>query len=184
MTTTAPRSARVMALHPASQCFGWVVFEGPFAPHDWGVTYATGDKNASCLQKVEAMLARFQPDTLILETFERRLSSRSDRIARLGRAISALAADRGVDVAIYTRQDIRACFRSVGARSRQEIAEAVVRHIDALRPHLPSKRKSWNGEDYRMTLFSAAALALTHYQLGANTLFDDLSQSLDVDKDQ
>ncbi len=87
-----------------------------------------------------------------------------------------MAMDRGIEVAIYAKGEVQACFASVGARTRHEIAEAVVRHIDAFRYKLPNKRKAWQGEDRRMSLFAAAALVITHYRLGASRLFDDLSR--------
>ena len=89
----------------------------------------------------------------------------------------SLAADRGVEVAIYARGEVQACFASVGARTRREIAEAVVRHIDAFRHRLPNKRRPWEGEDRRMAIFAAAALVLTHYQLGSSRLLDSLGPS-------
>ena len=175
MIPAEARAARTLAIHPTSRGLGWVAFKGPFAPYDWGTTCPKKDKNNKCLRSVEALIARFVPDTLVLEAFERRNSARGDRIARLCRAIQSLAADRGVEVAVYTRGDVRACFAAVGARSREEIAEAVVRHVDALREWLPKRRRPWETEHRRLAVFSAAALVLTHYQIGAGRFFDDLN---------
>lgn len=169
-----PKASLIFALHATSRGFGYVIFEGAFTTYDWGIVTARGDKNAVCLRKLEAMLARFTPDTLVLEAYGKNASQRHDRIARLYRAIASLAANRGIEVVIYTRGDIQTCFASVGAVTRQEIAEAVARHIDALGHRLPKARKPWQSEDRRMALFSAAALGLTHYQLGSSTLFDSL----------
>ena len=171
-----PKSALVFALHATSRGFGYVVFEGPFAPYDWGIVTARGDKNAVCLHRLEAMLDRYAPDILVLEASGKIASQRHDRIARLYKAVTALAANRGIDVTVYTRGHIRACFAAVGAVSRQEIAEAVARLVDAFGHRLPKARKPWESEDRRMALFSAAALVLTHYQLGASTLFDTLRE--------
>ena len=164
----------IFAFHATSRGFGYVVFEGPFAPHDWGTVGARGDKNAICLQKIEKMLDRFMPETLLMEAYGKGSSNRSDRIARLCKAVGSMAANRGIEVAIYTRGDVQTCFAQVGAQSRQDIAEAVVRHIDAFKHRLPKVRKPWQEENRRMALFTAAALVLTHYQLGASKLFDDL----------
>lgn len=163
-----------LAIHPDRRGFGWVAFTGPFAVHDFGRPTTKRDKNAACLEKVETLLERFHPETVVLESFDRPYSLRPVRTARLCRAIAALAADRGVEVAIYTRADVAACFLDVGARTRDEIAQAVARHVDALRDRLPKRRKPWHAEDPRMALFSAAALVLTHYRLGASSLFDEL----------
>ena len=167
------RNPLVFALHATSRGFGYVVFEGPFSPYDWGTVQAKGDKNAVSLRKLEKMLDRYQPETLLLEE-PKSVAHRSDRIVRLYRAIVALCAARAIEVAVYLVQDIKGCFASVGATTRQEIAEAVARQIPALDHKLPRPRKPWEGEPRRMALFCAAALVLTHYQLGAGRLFDDL----------
>src|SRR5665213_1010332 len=115
MTAAPPTKGLTFAIHPITRGFGWVVFEGPFTPFDWGLVFARRDKNAACLRRVEIMLARFAPHTLVLEAFEGRASApRSNRISRLCRAIVSLAADRGVEVIVYSRGDVRACFAAVG----------------------------------------------------------------------
>lgn len=167
----------IFAVHATDRGFGYVVFEGPFTPYDWGIVFARGDKNAVCLRKVEIMLDRFAPETLLLEAFGRGSSLRSDRISRLYRAIISLASNRSVNVVIYTRADIKAAFRTVGACTRQEIAVAVAKHVDAFRHRLPPPRRPWESEDRRMALFNAGALILTHFRLNAGGLFDDLSRA-------
>ncbi len=169
-----PRTVFTFALHATSRGFGYVVFTGPFTPHDWGTVVARGDKNSVCLRKLALMLDRFMPETLLLEAFGKGASLRSERIARLYQAIASMAASKGINVHVYTFGDVKACFASVGARTRQEIAEAVGRHIDAFGHRLPRARKPWQSEDRRMALFCAAALVLTHFQMGASQLFQDL----------
>jgi Holliday junction resolvasome RuvABC endonuclease subunit len=163
--------ALTLAIHPTSRGFGWVAFEGPFSPYDWGVVSARGpQKNAICLRRIEKLLTRLTPETLVLEAFERRQSVRRDRIENLGRALVALAASHAVGVTVFSFGEVRQCFASVGAWTRQEIAEAVARQITAFAHVLPRQRKPWDAENRRMALFSAAALALTHYQRDAHAL--------------
>lgn len=171
---SALQPALTLAVHPTSRGFGWIAFDGPFNAYDWAFVLAKGEKNLSCLRSIERLFERLKPECLVIEAFERSDSSRADRIARLCRAVVALAVDHGIEVAIYRRGDVQATFASVGARTRDEIAFAVARHVEALRPRLPAKRRPWQSEDKRMALFSAAALVLTHFQLGASRLFDAL----------
>ncbi|HEV7227765.1 hypothetical protein [Brevundimonas sp.] len=171
---TAPTRSITLAVHPDRRGFGWVAFTGPFAVYDWGRSSAKRDKNAECLAKIEALIERLSPETLVLEAFDRRYSVRRDRVARLSRAIIALATSRGVEVAIYTRADVTASFADAGARTRYEIAQTVARHVPAFDQKLPKRRKAWHAEDPRMAAFSAGALVLTHYRLGASSLLDQL----------
>lgn len=178
--TPSSRRSFTYAVHPTSRGMGWVVFEGAFAPFDWGIVKAKGaDKNDQCLRRIDEMLTRFAPETFVLEAFEAPEAARSERVVRLCRAITCLAADRGVAMVVYPRSAIRSCFSQVGARSRDEIAAAVVRHIDAFRHRLPRPRRAWESEDPRMALFSAAAVVLTHHQLGATSLFEGLNGATD-----
>lgn len=162
------RLPRVLGMHPTARGMGWIVFEGPLAPYDWGSPPPRPDRHADCLRRVARLIDKYQPETLVLE------AGRQGRLSKLCRAVAALAADRGVDVAVCSRDDVRACFRHLGARSRQEIAEAVARHVDALRPRLPKARAPWESDRRSMALFVAASLVLTHYALDARRLLDDL----------
>ena len=167
-----PKNPRILAIHATSRGFGYVVFEGVGAPYDWGTVGARGDKNAVCLRKIEMMLDRYEPETLLLEE-AKSAANRSVRITRLYTAIASMAAHRSVEVAIYTLGQIKACFAKVGAITRQDIAEAVGRHIEAFRHSMPKPRKPWQSEDRRMAMFCATALVLTHYQSESATSFDD-----------
>ena len=167
------KNPMVFALHASARGFSYVVFSGPFSPHDWGTVGAKGDKNSTCLRRLEELLDRYSPEVLVLEE-ARSVANRSDRIARLYKAIAALCQGRGIDLAVYQLGQIKACFAHIGARTRQEIAEATARQLPMLDHRLPKPRKQWQSESRRMPLFCAAALALTHYQLGMTHRFDDL----------
>lgn len=157
---------RVLGFHPTSRGFGWVLFEGPFAPVDWGLVSAGADKNASCLRRLARLLDRFAPAALVLEAYDRAVTRRAGRIADLCRAVERAADDRGVETAVYSRAEIRDAFSEVGARTRREIAEAVARHFEAFRHRLPRPRRPWESEDARSALFAAAAVVLAHYRQG------------------
>jgi sugar phosphate isomerase/epimerase len=132
MRAPRPRAALTFAVYPTSRGFGWAAFTSPLAPHTGGLVEVARDKNVVCLRRIEALLADLEPETLVLEAFEPRNSARSDRIARLCRALVAISNDRGIELAIYTRKEIETCFSSLGARSRFEIAEVIARHVPAL----------------------------------------------------
>jgi Holliday junction resolvasome RuvABC endonuclease subunit len=135
--------------------------------------YTDKDKNASCLRRLEKLITRLDPGTLVLEAFERH-ALRTDRIQRLCRSLVSLAEARGIEVAVFTRDEVRSSFIEVGARTRVEIAEAVARSLEVLRHHLPPPRKRWDKEDARLALFSAAAVALTYYRLASTSILDQL----------
>jgi hypothetical protein len=153
----------VFAVFPTRTGFGWVLFEGPTNPVDWGVATIARERNKSSLLRVDALLDELKPKSLVLEQFEGPGSRRADRIQQLCRDILDLANTKGMDAHVYGHADIRTSFEEVGARSRYEIATAIASRIDDFAHELPPKRKIWLPEDPRMGLFNAAAVALTHY---------------------
>jgi hypothetical protein len=172
------RETLVLAVHPMTRGFGWIAYAGPFVPFDWRIVETKKAKNAACIAYMAKLLDRLQPATLVLEDFEPGTSRRDARVSRLGKALVALASDRGIEIAVARRTDVQACFSHLGAKTRQEIAEAVARHTPILADRLPRKRRAWDREDLRMSLFSAAALVVTHYALDANRLLDDLRDAV------
>ncbi len=166
MTGVNLEQGRVLGFHPTARGFGWVVFEGPFRPIDWGLVSARKDKNATCLKRLKRLLVRFAPETLVLEAYDRETTRRARRIARLGVRARTLADGQGIETAVYSRAEIREAFAEVGATTRRDIAEAVARHLDAFRHRLPPRRKPWESEDARDALFAAAAVVLTHHRNG------------------
>ncbi|HEX5182045.1 MAG TPA: hypothetical protein VFW19_02720 [Allosphingosinicella sp.] len=160
--------------HPTKHGFGWVTFASPLSIYDCGLCEARSDKNAKCLRRLEKLFAKLEPHTLVLETFEAPAVRRSERVVRLCKAAAEIARGRGMDVVVYGRDDIKSCFASVGAASRQEIAETIARSFESLRHRLPKPRNRWEGQPRRMAIFDAAAVVLAHFQLGTSRLFDDL----------
>lgn len=176
MIAPGPYRALVLGVHPTARGFGFAVFEAPFSVFDAGqieVKRRAG-KNARCIRKFEKLLERLRPETLVLEAFDTKNSARTPRIRRLCLALVELASDLGLELAVYTRADVHKAFETVGAKTRDEIAEAVLRQFPALNMHYPGRRKPWEGEDRRQAIFSAAALVLTHYRFGASSVFERL----------
>jgi hypothetical protein len=153
----------VLAMHPTTHGFGWVLFESPLSPIDWGMASAREGRNAKLLARFERILARYEPAVLVLEVFEERGAMRSERIQHLCRNMIHLAACKGMDTPVYSRAVIRTVFASVGAATRYEIAQAIAQRIDAFNHRLPRYRKRWLAQDPRQSLFDAAALALTYF---------------------
>ena len=153
----------VLAVHPTSRGFGWVLFEGPLAPVDWGIAGSKRANNARLVSRFERILKRYEPAVLVLEEFEGAV--RVDRIQRLCRSMIHLAACKGMDTPVYRRNAIHTVFASVGARTRQEIAQVIAQQVDAFSHLTPRRRRVWENPDPRRSLFDAAALALTYFAI-------------------
>jgi Holliday junction resolvasome RuvABC endonuclease subunit len=164
----------VLGFQPHTQGFGWVAFSSPLALYDWGLCHAKSDKNVSCMKRLDKLVARLRPETIVLEAYEG--VKRSDRVVRLCRAVVAYAIDQRVEVAIYPRDQIWSCFGTVGAKTRHEVAEAIARSFEPLRRRLPKPRAAWDGPDKRIAIFDAAAAVQAHFQLSASRFLTELNE--------
>ncbi len=166
----ARRRELVLAIHPFTRGIAFTLFEGPLSPIDWGVRDARGSqKNAAALEATKRLIERLQPDILVVEDFSRAGGRRSERIRRLQRLIELHGQAQSIEVCRLTRKEIRECFKSAGAVTRYEIAQAIASHVHAFGHRLPPVRKIWKSEDARMSLFDAASLVMTFYCQGGDT---------------
>lgn len=154
----------VLAVYPFSRGLAFTLFEAPLSPIDWGVKdVRNGEKNARSLQITKELIERLQPDVLVLQSCSGPHGRRAERIRRLQRLIEGYAKGQAIEVHTYTKKHIRECFKSVGAATRYEIAQAIAKQVHALSHRLPPMRKLWMSEDARMGLFDAASLVMTFY---------------------
>ena len=174
MTPPAKKASMTVSIFPTARGMGWVAFNGPFSVVGSGLFTVLHNKNGACLNEANRIMARFEPATVVLEASDPLRSKRAERIGRLCESIAALAKDRGHEIAIFTRADVRAAFASVRAFTRDEIAAAVAASVPAIAHRLPAKRKVGDSEDKRLAIFNAAALVLTHIHFGSLGLLEDL----------
>ena len=153
----------VLAVHPTSRGFGWVLFEGPHAPVVWGIASAKRNRNATSMRRFEALLNQYQPVVVVLEEFAQDKSRRGDRIQQLAKTMSGFARNRDIDVAVYSREAVGRRVAGDRQAKRHAIAEAVCEQFGIFRLRMPNKRDLWQSEDSRQSLFDAVALAMTHF---------------------
>lgn len=162
--SVAMQDNRVLAVYPTSRGFGYVLFEGPESPYDWGVRdIKDEDKNGKTLAEIAQLIERYHPETLVLEGIEDRRYRRNQRIRRLYRMLVHLAETEYVEVYRYSDEALQRYFVALGARTKYERAKAIARQIPAFAHRMPRVRKPWMAADPRQALFDAAALGLVHY---------------------
>ena len=153
----------VVAFYPHARGFAYVVFDGPLSPVDWGMSDLPAKVKARrCLRRLSLLLDQYQPDALLI----RGVSSahRKRPMAALLAAVEEEARDRGLFTAVVSRKQIREAFAYLGSPTRRAIVEAIAKHIPMFASYAPPIRKIWNGEDRRMGLFDAVALALAFFK--------------------
>lgn len=153
-----------LALSPNWSGMGYVLFDKPLSPFDWGVKAGRGkDKNQAILRGVRKLIELYRPYVVILEDWTSRTTPRHPRIEALYRAILNLCAEMSVPVERVSMGAVRRAFAVQGATTKHAIAQAIAKHIPALGYYV-RVRKIWEPEPPTQTLFDAAALALTFFQ--------------------
>ena len=162
MNKTFPKYPRILAIAPSTRGFGYAVLEGHKILVDWGVKSVNGDKNTGSIQKVEVMIAHYEPHVMVLEDTAAKGSRRSIRIQALTKRLITVAESRDIiNVALFSRMQVRRVFFADGRGTKHALAEIIARRFpEELGFRLPSKRRAWMSEDPRMDIFDAVALAL------------------------
>lgn len=161
---TTPHDIGVtLAIAPTTRGFGYIVFETPDIPMDWGVKEVHRNKTRDCLLKAQVLMHMLQPSVLVVEDAQHPGSRRSKRVKMLLDKIADLAQQRGIAVERCSRHEVLTAFVRMGAETKDDIALAVTRLVPELAPRLPPRRRIWESEHYSMAIFEAAALALTYF---------------------
>lgn len=157
----ARRRDLVMAFYPNALGFAYVIFEGsPYGPVDWSICEVLReDRRAFCVRRISALIDRYRLDAVVL----RCAGEGGAAYAVLVEAVEALAASKGIGTVKVSRTDIRQAFAHLRRPTRYAIAQTISQRIPIFAPLLPPVRKIWNGENRRMGLFDAAALAMTYF---------------------
>lgn len=149
---------RTLAIDPTTCGFGFVVLEGSERLIDWGLGRLEKPEDNIFLKRIEKLLDRTAPQILVLEGMHD--SRRGERATAWARLAQMCAVKRGIRVEEISRAEVSERFASSG-KTRWEVGLAISRFFPELAPSLPKKRRIWESEDRRMTIFTAASFALT-----------------------
>ncbi len=153
---------RIIAIDLRSRGFGFAVFEGPTRLLDWGVRSFRQGVNAVKIpasDKFAGLLDELSPGAIVIQKdfFE------SKKKTGMRDALLKQAEGHRIPIRFLTRRAVRSAF--VGSnRNKYTIAAAIAKQVPELGPRLPGVRKIWKSEDYRMSIFDAAALGVAYFQ--------------------
>lgn len=154
---------RVLSFDVRTRRFGFAILEGPHELLDWGIRSFRRGVNAVRIppcRKIESLMSEFRPDVIVIERSPLRGNS------WLVRTIRRLAVKQHILLRVVSRADIRNHFADEG-QDKHGIATALCIRFPVLAERLPPKRKAWQSEDYRLSIFDATALGLAYVESSA-----------------
>ena len=157
---------RVLALDVRPRSFGYVLFEGPERLLDWGARSFRKGVNAVRIplaQKIEALVDECDPTVVVAKEAPRRKKINSAKRRKMLDVIVRKAKHGRIPVRVLGRSAVRAAFASNGLQTKHQVASALAERFAELAPILPPKRKPWQSEDYRTSIFDAAALGTAYF---------------------
>ena len=152
---------RILAIDLRASSFGFVAFEGPTRLLDYGVrSFRQGVNKVKtpASMKSAALMDEYAPSAVVLKQWT---EDTNGKRVRMRQAVVRQADLRRIPVRLLSRGVIRNAF--VGNdRNKYTIASALAQRLPELATRLPPKRKIWQSEDYRMSIFDAAALGVAY----------------------
>ncbi len=138
------------------------MFEGANEILDWGVRSFRSGANAvkvPAREKLLALLDEFTPSVIVIRERETRGNTKNSQLLSI---LEKHVRSRRIPVRFITPRDVNRAF--VGFESNKyEVASALAQQFPTLASRLPPKRKCWQSEDYRMSIFDAAAAGVAYF---------------------
>ena len=157
---------RVLALDVRPRSFGYALFEGPERLLDWGARSFRKGVNAVRIplgEKIEALVDECDPTVVVAKEAQMRKKINSGQRRKMLDVIAGKARHGGIPVRVLGRSAVRDAFATSGFQTKHQVASALAERFAELAPILPPKRKPWQSEDYRTSIFDAAALGAAYF---------------------
>ncbi len=154
---------RVIAFDVRSRSFAFAIFEGPNELIDFGVRSFRRGANAVQVpprERLAALFDEFYPAVVVRRDS---LPRGSKWKLRIDDALLQESQEHRIPVRYIPRRAVKKVFLGHDG-NKHEIATVLAQRFPVLAAKLPSKRKCWQSEDYRMSVFDAAALGVAYFR--------------------
>lgn len=149
---------RVLAIDPTNRGFGFVVLEGANRLVDWGSVQVRDKTLFTYLKRIDSLIEHHQISLVVAEDVAAKGSRRGKRVVRFITKVLKLATSRRIRVRLVSRNQIRHAFHQLGTLTKYKIAVALIEQFPELQPMLPARRKCYESEDERISIFDALAM--------------------------
>lgn len=156
-------SERYIAVHVRSRSIGFVVVENAIVI-DSGTRFCDQTQFDDCLgDRFNRLLQLYKPSGVIVKGA--RNAGLNLRKRRVFAAIRQGAAGHSIALISMNPSQINKYFLRYEATTKHQVAEFVAKRMPELAWKLPRKRKPWESEHHRMSIFDAAAIVIAYLNL-------------------
>ena len=151
---------RILALDVRPRSFAFVVFENSRELLDWGARSFRGGVNAVRVPlgpKVMRLLDEYAPEALVLKY------PQTKTLRKIIQVIRDQARVHKIPIRVLSPRVLTETFAGRNDNKHQ-IASVIAERFPEFLYILPPKRKPWQSEDYRMSIFDAAALGTAYFE--------------------
>jgi len=154
---------RALALDLRSRRFGYVVFEGPRAILDWGIRSYANEEHASLERRLKNLQSMFAPSIMLVRktSGSRRSSPPTSRPAF--HILKRFAKRLVITMLLIDESKLRGFFYRGTKVNKHDIAQMIADRFPELSWRLPPKRKPWESETTRQSIFDAASLGVFYF---------------------
>jgi len=150
---------RILALDVHPRSIGFVVFENSRVILDWGVkSFRNGENEVRVplRPKLAQLIKTYKPDALVVRT------PRTSSVEEIVEKIRSEANLQDVAFRMIHPHVLVRVFSE--QKNKDQIALAIVARYPELSSVLPPRRRVWQSEDYRMSIFDAAAIGMGYFE--------------------
>jgi len=115
-------------------------------------------------KRLVVLLKSFSPSAIVVKKERWDRAQVSTHIKSLVEVMTRVAATHSIPIKLIGDINVRQTFRNMECETRDEIAAALARIFPELQWRLPPKRRAWQSEHPRMSMFDAIALGLAYWQ--------------------
>jgi len=143
----------------------YAVFDSPKDLIDYGVEYVRPVNSKKSLRKVKKYLDFYKPDIVLLRGISKQRIKHSKRTKKLIDLICKVAKDKGLELHMYNRSQIREVFSQFKAVSKFQVSKKITQWFPELKALELPIRKRWMSENHNAGVFDAIAITLVHFYL-------------------
>ena len=155
----------VVTLYPNSLGMGYVISETPKELINYGIARIRPLTKDKYVKRLLTFIKEYKPTLILLRGYTDADNRISKRVMKVIDAFEREAIKLGLPIFKYSRDDIKETFSQFEGNSKYSISKTITSWYPELKRFMPGIRVYPNPEHYRMGIFDAFSLMLTHHYL-------------------